>query len=106
MLLKNISSFWEKLKGNTFYKNIAIVASGNITARLITILLTPVITRLYSPADYGIYNVFMSVIGITGALATLRYSVTIPVARDEKLADNLLKLCFIITLSISIFWLL
>ena len=105
--LKNIVfDFWEKLKANTFYKNIAIVASGNITARLIAILLTPVITRIYSPADYGIYNIFMSVIGITGALATLRYSVTIPVADNEKLADNLLKLCFFITISLSILWLL
>jgi O-antigen/teichoic acid export membrane protein len=106
MPFNHLSSFWEKLKANTFYKNIALVASGNITAKLITILLTPVITRIYSPADYGIYNVFMSIIGITGALATLRYSVTIPVARDEKLADNLLKLCFIITITLSLLWLL
>ncbi|QRX64190.1 oligosaccharide flippase family protein [Dysgonomonadaceae bacterium zrk40] len=106
MLTKYLIEFWEKLKANTFYRNIAIVASGNITARLITILLTPVITRIYSPADYGIYSVFMSIIGITGALVTLRYSVTIPVARDEKLADNLLKLCFIITITLSLLWLL
>lgn len=106
MLTKYLIEFWDKLKANTFYRNIAIVASGNITARLITILLTPVITRIYSPADYGIYSVFMSIIGITGALVTLRYSVTIPVARDEKLADNLLKLCFIITITLSLLWLL
>lgn len=106
MLHKCFSGFWEKLKANTFYRNITIVASGNITARLITIFLTPVITRIYTPADYGVFNVFMSVIGITGALVTLRYSVTIPVARDEKLADNLLKLCFIITIILSLLWLL
>lgn len=106
MITKYFKDFWKKLKANTFYRNIAIVASGNIAARLLTILLTPIITRIYSPADYGIYNVFMSIIGITGALVTLRYSVTIPVARDEKLADNLLKLCFIITIVLSLLWLL
>lgn len=105
MLKKHLTNFGKKFKANTFYKNITIVASGNIIARLITILLTPIITRIYSPADYGIYNVFMSVIGITGALATLRYSVTIPVASDEKLADNLLRLCFLITSFLSLLWL-
>jgi len=106
MITNYLIEFREKLKANTFYRNIAIVASGNITARLITILLTPLITRIYSPADYGIYSIFMSIIGISGALVTLRYSVTIPLARDEKIADNLLKLCFIITITLSLLWLL
>ncbi len=106
MLKKHFSKFWNKLKANTFYRNITIVASGNITARLITILLTPVITRLYTPDEYGIYNIFMSVIGISGALATLRYSVTIPIVKEEKVADNLLKLCFVITVVLSIIWVL
>lgn len=100
------SRFLSKLKNNLFFQNIAIVAGGNVIAKLIGILSTPIITRLYTPDDYGIYTVFMSVIGITGSLATLRYSVSIPIARNEKIADNLLKLCFIITFSLSFFWLL
>lgn len=96
----------EKLRKNLFFQNIAIVAGGNVTAKLIGILATPVITRLYTPEDYGIYTVFISVIGITGSLATLRYSVTIPIAKEEKIADNLLELCFLITLGLSLLWLL
>lgn len=96
----------EKLGKNLFFQNIAIVAGGNVTAKLIGILATPVITRLYTPEDYGVYTVFISVVGITGSLATLRYSVTIPIAKDEKIADNLLRLCFLITLGLSLLWLL
>lgn len=96
--------FWNRLKVSVFYKNIAIVAGGNITAKLIGILLTPVITRLYSPADYGVYNIFMSIIGVTGSLVTLRYAVVIPVAKDERTSDNVLKLCFSITFVLSLLW--
>src|SRR5690554_363193 len=100
-----LMKFWEKLKSNAFYKNIAVVAGGNVSAKLIGVLLTPIITRIYTPEDFGIYNVFMSIIGITGSLATLRYSVTIPIARDEKTAENLLKLCFVITFFLAFLWL-
>jgi len=103
-LKRLVSTYWEKLKNNVFYRNIAVVAGGNITARLIGIISAPIITRLYLPADYGIYSIFVSIFGIAGSLATLRYSVTIPIAESEKLSDNILKLCFFITSSLSLVW--
>lgn len=99
-----ISKYREKLKSNIFFQNIAVVAGGNVTAKLIGIIAAPIITRLYTPEDYGIFSVFLSVVGVVGSLATLRYAVTIPIAKEEKLADNILKLCFLITLSLSIVW--
>lgn len=94
----------KKLKDNIFFQNIAVVAGGNATAKLIGILAAPIITRLYTPGDYGVFSIFMSVVGIVGSLATLRYAVTIPIARYEKLADNVLKLCFLITGTLSLIW--
>ena len=92
-----------RLKDNIFYQNVAVVTGGNAVAKVIGILAAPVITRLYSPEDYGIISVIISITGIAGSLATLRYAVTIPLAKDTKLADNLLKLCFLITISITLF---
>lgn len=103
-LKRLFSTYWEKLKNNVFYRNIAIVTGGNVTARLIGIVSAPIITRLYLPADYGIYSIFGSIFGIVGSLATLRYAVTIPIAESEKLSDNILKLCFFITSSLSLLW--
>jgi len=76
--------------------------SGNIAAKAIVILSMPIITRLYAPEDYGVFSIFSSITAILGSLATLRYAVTIPIAREEKDADNLLKLCFSITFSLSL----
>lgn len=101
-----IIKYREKLKNNLFFQNIAVVAGGNATAKLIGIIAAPIITRLYTPEDYGIFSVFLSVIGIAGSLATLRYAVTIPIAKEENLADNILKLCFSITLTLSVIWFL
>lgn len=96
------SIYKEKLKNNIFFQNIAIVAGGNVLAKLIGIMAMPIITRLYSPEDFGVFSVFLSVSGVAGSLATMRYAVTIPIAKEEKLADNLLKLCLLITVSLSL----
>jgi len=104
-LRKFLSRYRERLKNNVFFQNILVVAGGNTVAKLIGILATPIITRLYTPEDYGIYTVFMSIIAITGSIVTLRYSVTIPLAKEEKTADNLIKLCFFVTFSLSLLWL-
>lgn len=106
IIKKYFSKYKAGFKENIFFQNIVVVAGGNATAKLIGILATPIITRLYTPGDYGIFSVFMSVVGVAGSLATLRYAVTIPIARYEKLADNLLKLCFLITGTLSLIWFL
>ncbi len=107
MKTKNIlSKYFGRLKNNIFFQNIAVVAGGNATARLIGIVAAPVITRLYTPEEYGLFSVFISIIGVTGSLATLRYAVTIPIVKEEKLVSNVIKLCFLITFSLSLLWFL
>ncbi|SFS55185.1 Membrane protein involved in the export of O-antigen and teichoic acid [Zhouia amylolytica] len=90
-----------RLKDNIFIQNIALVAGGNAVAKLVAVISAPVITRLYSTEEYGIFSVLISIITVIGSLSTLRYSVTIPIAQGEKLAYNLLRLCFLITTGIT-----
>lgn len=101
-----LNNFISKIKKNTFFKNVLWVAGGTAAAQAVGILTTPIVTRLYSPTDFGIFTVFAAFISIVGQLATMRYAVTIPLAETEDIADNLIKLCLLITFSLSIlFWL-
>ncbi|MDZ7775662.1 MAG: hypothetical protein U5L09_08740 [Bacteroidales bacterium] len=77
-----VAKYREKIKNNIFFQNIAVVAGGNTAAKLIGILSAPVITRLYSPEDYGVFSVFASAVAVIGALSTLRYAVAIPIAPE------------------------
>ncbi len=94
--------YLQRYKANAFFRNIALVLSGNATAKLIGIITAPIITRLYTPEDYGAFSVFASVIAILGSVATLRYSVAIPLPREEKESDDILKLSFVISFLISL----
>lgn len=93
----------KRFNNSPFYKNVAWVAGGTAAAQAVTIVSSPVITRLYTPSDYGVLAVFVAILGVMRPLSTLTYSVTIPLAEDEDLAHNVLNLCFLITLTISIF---
>jgi O-antigen/teichoic acid export membrane protein len=106
MILKraNFTTYRDKFKNNVFYQNVAVVAGGNAAAKVIGVFTAPIITRLYTPGDYGIFSILLSIIGMVGSLTTLRYAIAIPIAEDEKKSDNLLKLSILVTFSLSIIW--
>ncbi|MHB0960795.1 MAG: oligosaccharide flippase family protein [Pirellulaceae bacterium] len=90
-----------RFNNSPFYKSVAWVAGGTAVAQAITIFTTPVVTRLYTPSDYGVFAVFTAILGVMQPVATLTYAMAIPLAESDNLAHNLVKLCFTIVLTIS-----
>jgi O-antigen/teichoic acid export membrane protein len=86
---------------SSIYRNILVLVSGSILARLIGILSIPIITRLYSPSDMGVLTTFISITGILVAFTSLRYIVVIPLPRTQTYALNASVLCFIILSVVS-----
>lgn len=84
-----------------FVKNVFIVASGAAGAQLITLLLSPVITRLYGPEAFGVLGTFTSLTRIVIPIAALTYPVAIVLPKNDNNAKNLVKLSFYITMIIS-----
>jgi len=93
----------KRFNKSPFYKSVAWVAGGTAAAQAITMLSAPVVTRLYTPSDYGILALFVAILGIMAPFSSLTYATAIPLAEDETLTHDLLMLCFLITLTISLF---
>ncbi|WP_342433472.1 oligosaccharide flippase family protein [Neobacillus sp. FSL H8-0543] len=91
-----------KLLENKFVKNIMMVASGTAFAQILTIALSPIITRIYPPEEYGILSVYVSLITLLCIGASLDYQKAIPIAQDDKDAYNLIILAFFILLNFII----
>jgi len=81
-----------KLKENSFFTSVATLASGTVIAQLIAILVSPIITRLYTPADMGILASFLAITGILGIIATGTYDQAIILPEDETDARALVFL--------------
>jgi len=84
---------------NYFLKSVSKLAGGTASAQLINLLSLPVITRLYSPSDFGVFALFTMVVAILGVFTTCKYENAIIAVEDEHDAFY----CVYLVLFISIF---
>lgn len=68
------------------------LVAGSGMARLIGFSSIPILTRIYSPEDYGTLALFISFVAILAPFATLKYSTAIPLPKTDAMAINLLVL--------------
>lgn len=65
------------------------MASGTAMAQVISMLLAPIITRLYGPEAYGMMGTFMAIIGIFTPIAALTYPIAIVLPKIMKMRRGL-----------------
>ncbi len=82
---------------SSFARNILTVASGTVIAQIIQIFASPVLTRLYAPAEFGALALYLSLVAVGAIAATGRYELAILVPADHSDARALTQL----TLGIS-----
>jgi len=86
-----------------FILNIGRLFSGNITASVIMFITMPVISRIYSPADFGQASYFISIASVVAAVSSLRYDASIVIAENQKMAMIMAINSMLICLGISLF---
>jgi O-antigen/teichoic acid export membrane protein len=79
-----------------FRLKVAQVAGGTAVAQGLLVLASPVLTRLYTPSDFGVLVVYVSLLAILVILASLRYEYALPLPEDDLEATELLALCLIL----------
>ena len=68
------------------------VSALALTGQLTLVAAIPILTRLYSPEDFGIFTIYLSIVNILGAIAGLRFSTSLYVVEDRAGALVALKL--------------
>ncbi len=97
-----IKKYCGKINKNEFVKNVLILFSGAVVAQFLPILFTPVLSRMYNPAAFGIFSVFVGITNITSQIACLRYDYALVVAEDDDEATKLFLLSSVITFMFSV----
>jgi len=90
-----------KLERNTIAKDTSILVLGTIASQLILIAVSPFITRLYEPGEFGILAIYTSMLGAVGSVLSLRYDMAIVLPRSRRTANDLVNLSFLVTLITS-----
>ena len=87
---------------STFTKNILTLLTGTTIAQAIPILISPILTRLYSPNDFGVFALFSVIVTTIATIANGRYELAVMLPKKDEDAINLFALSLIINFSISL----
>lgn len=85
----------KNLLKNKFAKSVMTIVSGTAFAQGLNIILSPVVTRLFSPEEYGILVTYTAIIGML-SLGAFKYELALPIERDDKKAINILTLSILL----------
>ncbi len=92
------------LPQSSFVRNVTLLAGGTALGQAIALVASPILTRLYSPEDFGILAVYSALLGIIIVVATLRFDLAIPHPKSDLEALHLLLLAFSSLIVVSIFF--
>lgn len=91
-----LKGFFDKFRQSAIAKNVMTLSLGTIVSQLIGIVLSPVLARIFSPADYGLWGIFSSTALICAIFMTGRYEVAILRPKEDSDALHLVRLCMLI----------
>lgn len=84
-----------KIKITKYKKNILKLFSGTSVAQLIPLISAPILTRIYSPEDFGVFATFLAISAIVSIVATFRLELAIVIPENKKDGESLLLLVLI-----------
>jgi O-antigen/teichoic acid export membrane protein len=95
--------WYERMLGRGgFLRAVLVLVSGTAFAHAITALSLPILTRLYTPADFSTLAVFSSLLSIVAVAACLRFDIAIPIPGGDSQAFNLLTLAIGCSVAIAV----
>jgi O-antigen/teichoic acid export membrane protein len=95
---QNLRALLYKFPKNAFVRNVGILAGGTTLARAIAAGVSPVLTRIYLPSDFGLLAVFFSVVTAAVTAAALNYDQAIPSPKNDEVAAGLVLWAFCLLL--------
>jgi O-antigen/teichoic acid export membrane protein len=98
-----MKTLFDRFKLRTdFSRNVFAIMTGTGIAQIIAVVATPILSRIYSPADWGVFSLYQSIVIVIAIIISARYEQTIVLPKEDKDAVNLTALSLWIVLAISL----
>lgn len=89
-----------------FSRNVLILMTGTTIAQAIPIAISPILARIYTPEDFGVFALFIAIISILGIIISARYDFAIILPKKDKDALHLLILSVLINFVLCLIFLI
>ncbi len=79
--------------------------AGTTIAQTIPVAISPILTRMYTPEDFGVFALFIAITGVFSVVASGRYELALMLPRKEEDTINIfaLGMAIIVFLSLTLF---
>lgn len=92
-----------KLKPKSeFSRNVLTLMTGTTIAQAIPIAISPILTRIYTPEEFGLFALYMAFISIGASIVTAKYETAILLPKKEENAKYLVYISSIFALFFSL----
>lgn len=91
---------------NDIFKNMLKISGSTTITQIMGILVLPILSRIYSPEDFGIYALFFSISNILLILSTWQYHMAIVLPKDYEESISLFFLSILLLSFMSIIFLI
>lgn len=89
------------VKQGSFASDVLKLVSGTTSAQVLSVLVAPILSRLYSPDAFGTLAVFTSITATVTVVSCLRYELAIMLPESDEEAANLLAVSVFFVFLIS-----
>lgn len=90
----------QKLRQSEFLKSVLVLMTASVVSLAINVLISPILTRIYSAEQIGDVNFYTRIVVFISTIATVRYELSLPIAKQQLHAFHLYRLTYRIALVI------
>jgi lipopolysaccharide exporter len=104
--LKRLSAFRQRLRANPsgkgdFIRNVLTITTGTMISQALTLAAMPVLSRMYSPAAFGLLAIFMVLSNTASQFSCMGYQGAVVLPKQDKSAFTLWAACLSIGFIVS-----
>lgn len=93
-----------RLISDNYFKNISKLFVSNSLSQALSILLLPILARVYSPELFGVYGNFVAIVTLFSVFMNLKYDVAIVFAKTDQKANVLQIIALVTSFAFLIFF--
>ena len=90
-----------RFKNSHFFRNVAILTTGTALAQTIPLLASPILTRIYTPTDFGLLALFMAVVQSVLPMVSGKYDIALVLPKDESRGEQLFGVAVLFAIVVS-----
>ncbi|MBM7697956.1 lipopolysaccharide biosynthesis protein [Kurthia huakuii] len=85
-----MKKWMQKQLKHRFIRALSVLVAGSAVSSIILLCITPILTRLYTPEDFGVLSIFTSILYVLMIIVSFRYEAALVLPKEKKAALALL----------------